>query len=230
MLDVHPPHHSTNTWRDFFIHIATIVVGLCIAVGLEQIVEYFHHRHQIHEMELALDRESLENRHVVQDDFTTIATLLPIIDANIASIEHSRLTKDSEPIALAPLPPLHIFVPIDAAWLGMRDSALISIVPRQLSTNYWKIDFMIQRCILVTQDINQLKDTIAAIEKLQTPSSPLAAADRDALLRALSEYGQKFTHLRDSLAFLDVSLELVMRGGDLSIEASSEAEKERAAH
>lgn len=28
MLDVHPPHEATHTWTDFFIHIATIVVGL----------------------------------------------------------------------------------------------------------------------------------------------------------------------------------------------------------
>ncbi len=39
MLDVHPPHHAANSWRDFFIHIATIVVGLLIAVGLEQAVD-----------------------------------------------------------------------------------------------------------------------------------------------------------------------------------------------
>jgi hypothetical protein len=45
MLDVHPAHHAATTWRDFLIHIATIVIGLLIAVGLEQTVEYFHHRH-----------------------------------------------------------------------------------------------------------------------------------------------------------------------------------------
>ena len=27
MLDVHPPHSPTHTWKDFFIHIATITVG-----------------------------------------------------------------------------------------------------------------------------------------------------------------------------------------------------------
>jgi hypothetical protein len=47
MLDVHPAHHAASTWRDFFIHIATIVLGLLIAVGLEQTVEYIHHRHQL---------------------------------------------------------------------------------------------------------------------------------------------------------------------------------------
>jgi hypothetical protein len=44
MLDVHPPHETVHTWKDFFIHIATIVIGLLIAVGLEQMVEYLHHR------------------------------------------------------------------------------------------------------------------------------------------------------------------------------------------
>ena len=42
MLDVHPPHNPTHTWRDFFIHIATIVIGLLIAIGLEQSVEAFY--------------------------------------------------------------------------------------------------------------------------------------------------------------------------------------------
>ena len=36
MLDVHPAHHAASTWRDFFIHIATIVLGLLIAIGLER--------------------------------------------------------------------------------------------------------------------------------------------------------------------------------------------------
>ena len=36
MLEVHAPHESLHTWKGFFIHIATICVGLLIAVGLEQ--------------------------------------------------------------------------------------------------------------------------------------------------------------------------------------------------
>jgi hypothetical protein len=45
MLEVHAPHESIRTWKSFLIHIATIVIGLFIAVGLEQTVEFFHHRH-----------------------------------------------------------------------------------------------------------------------------------------------------------------------------------------
>ena len=50
MLDVHTPHETTRTWKDFFIHVAIITIGLLIAIGLEQTVEYFHHRRQAAEM------------------------------------------------------------------------------------------------------------------------------------------------------------------------------------
>jgi hypothetical protein len=57
MLDVHPPEHAAHTFRDFLIHIATIVIGLLIAIGLEQTVELLHHRTQIRETREALTRE-----------------------------------------------------------------------------------------------------------------------------------------------------------------------------
>jgi hypothetical protein len=51
MLEVHAPQEALHTWRGFLIHIAAIVVGLVLAVGLEQSVEFFHHRHQSEQLE-----------------------------------------------------------------------------------------------------------------------------------------------------------------------------------
>ena len=64
MLDVHPPHEAAHTWKDFFIHIATICVGLLIAIGLEQTVEAIH-RHK----ERVDLRESLahESEQIIRD-------------------------------------------------------------------------------------------------------------------------------------------------------------------
>ena len=64
MLDVHPPHQSVHTWKGFFIHIGTIVIGLFIAVALEQSVEAIN-RHR----EVAALREDLrqESRQVLAD-------------------------------------------------------------------------------------------------------------------------------------------------------------------
>jgi len=64
MLDVHPPHSPTHTWKDFFIHVGTICVGLLIAVGLEQTVEYFHRQHERHLLEHELRAEAqIEQRN-----------------------------------------------------------------------------------------------------------------------------------------------------------------------
>ena len=63
MLDVHPPHEATHSWKDFFIHIATIVIGLLIAIGLEQTVEAIHHHREVKETREALRVEMEDNQH-----------------------------------------------------------------------------------------------------------------------------------------------------------------------
>ncbi len=68
MLDVHPPHHAANTWRDFFIHIATICVGLLIAIALEQSVEALHRHHQRNELRQELRTEAEENKDYIDND------------------------------------------------------------------------------------------------------------------------------------------------------------------
>ena len=54
MIEVHAPHESVHTWKDILIHIGIITVGLLLAIGLEQTVEFFHHRHQVAETREAL--------------------------------------------------------------------------------------------------------------------------------------------------------------------------------
>ena len=73
MLDVHPPHHAATTWRDFFIHIATIALGLLLAIGLEQTVEFFHHRHQASEARENIQREAAENVPILQHSLQLLA-------------------------------------------------------------------------------------------------------------------------------------------------------------
>jgi hypothetical protein len=34
ILEVHAPNEALHTWRGFLLHIATIVIGLFVAVGL----------------------------------------------------------------------------------------------------------------------------------------------------------------------------------------------------
>lgn len=68
MLDVHVPH-AKHTWKDFFIHIGTISVGLLLAIGLEQSVEKLHQMHQRHELEAALRAEGDWNKALSEANF-----------------------------------------------------------------------------------------------------------------------------------------------------------------
>jgi hypothetical protein len=63
MLDVHPPHEAAHTWKDFFIHIATICVGLLIAIGLEQTVEAIHQHRERHEL---MEQLNAENQQILK--------------------------------------------------------------------------------------------------------------------------------------------------------------------
>ena len=76
MIDVHPPHHAASTWRDFFIHIATIVIGLLIAVSLEQTVEFFHHRHQRQELREGLQAAGVPAESVRTEKWGDYADLI----------------------------------------------------------------------------------------------------------------------------------------------------------
>jgi hypothetical protein len=63
MLDVHPSPHPAHGWRDFFVHIVTIVIGLLIALGLEQCAEGIHHRSEVREARDAIAQERAANQH-----------------------------------------------------------------------------------------------------------------------------------------------------------------------
>jgi hypothetical protein len=87
LLDVHPPHHAAHSWRDFFIHIATIVVGLLIAVGLEQSVEHLHWRHEVEAQRAAMDAELSENAAFAYERL--VAT--PCLDSRLTELKQAVL-------------------------------------------------------------------------------------------------------------------------------------------
>ena len=57
MIEVHPPSEPVHGWRDFLIHLATITIGLLIALSLEGCVEFWHHRSLVHEAEASMQIE-----------------------------------------------------------------------------------------------------------------------------------------------------------------------------
>jgi hypothetical protein len=126
MLDVHPPHETVHTWKDFFIHIATICVGLLIAVGLEQTVEAVHHHHQREQMLVSLDHDT---RATLQDaDFAAVERLRRIQWIQVRVEQVQAALASHKPLApAAPQKSAFITVPADPAWEAARGSGMVPL-------------------------------------------------------------------------------------------------------
>jgi hypothetical protein len=127
MLDVHPPEHTPHSWRDFFIHIATIVVGLLIAVGLEQGVEAIHHHHQVKHTRELLAEEMDHNRRIAKQAVYVLKMHEAYLFADLPVIERIRTHQLAPTDILVLWHPHPVFE--DSAWNAMHGtdaSALIS--------------------------------------------------------------------------------------------------------
>jgi hypothetical protein len=130
MLDVHPAHHAATTWRDFFIHIATIVLGLIIAVSLEQTVEYFHHRHLAQEArkELLFER----NQNETANNFNIFTTERHRVDLR-RDLAVLRAVKTHAPLPAGPFIVRRFrYLYLEDAWRKIHQSGTVNYLAENL--------------------------------------------------------------------------------------------------
>jgi hypothetical protein len=61
-MEIHAPEGSVHSFRDVAIHLAIVTVGILIALGLEQAVEWYHHRELAAEARANILSEIGDNR------------------------------------------------------------------------------------------------------------------------------------------------------------------------
>ena len=173
MLDVHPPHEPTHTWKDFFIHIATICVGLLIAVGLEQTVELFHHRHQRHTLEEDLHTEAMNNREVIARDLK-IQELEPWFAQAAAAMDAAEAHAGKATVTLSPVPCLpgsigtadyRYFAPSQAVWATAKESGLVILLPVERSRMYARLDHNYELLAKQREDVYDGCGTLLAMQQ-----------------------------------------------------------------
>ena len=91
MLDVHAPHEKMHGARDFFLHLFTITIGLLIALSLEGLVEWRHHRHLVHEAEAGLRSEIDQNAERLSSIRKQIQDQNNELNRNLATLEKMRV-------------------------------------------------------------------------------------------------------------------------------------------
>jgi hypothetical protein len=140
MIDVHPPHEGIHTWKDFLLHMSTIVLGLLIAIGLEQGVEALHRAREREELRASLQHDSQK----------IVADTLQAENAQTAPLlwlrGRQRLVHDAliahRPLS-APLPrepQVFSIVPINPVWDAAKASGLLSLLTQQEVQAYSELD------------------------------------------------------------------------------------------
>ena len=227
MFDVHTPHETARTWKDFFIHIAIITIGLLIAIGLEQTVEYFHHRHQAAEMAKNLIQESIENRDVAQFDLARFDEIDRVLQINMAKLFAIRASASRQPFVPTPLPANVTYALGDTAWVTMRDSALLPIVPMLLVKNYWKLEFTNQRLSLYTSASSESRVRLNSLLNLHGETDVLTLKEIDDLLLAYSDYRAHLTRTRSLLTEYETMDNLAIDNKVITINSNQAQEADR---
>ena len=171
-------------WREFAGEVGIIVVGVLIALGAEQVVEWIHSNRQVRETREALDAELDHNLAV----FRRTAALAPCVDARLKEIDSILAHAGSGRMKLAhdivgPVTLSMHFAVWDAASGEGR-----SLLPLQVKLRYAELYDIMHR-----YDAQRAKeaDRWADIEDLDL-SAPLSPRDRQqgkAAVRRLRRMG-----------------------------------------
>ena len=131
MLEPHAPHEPIHTWKGFFVHLATIVVGLLIAVGLERAVEYGHHRQQLSEAREELAREIRDNESVLAKNKVKLTSFKNALDANMALLRAAQ-SSDAPVVANLEYEWLgEFFWPPNGSWQALRQNGALNRMAHQ---------------------------------------------------------------------------------------------------
>ena len=188
-MEVHPPEHPIHTWRDFFIHIATIVVGLLIAIALEQSVEALHHRHQVHVAHRNLAAEARGNEAKLRQNEQTLRNTERELEAALAQLRAMEKTPSSAPnTALTASWSWQDFD--NSAYDTARDTGVFALMPyeqvQEIDGDYRQQQYVYDAMVEYVRSIYRVHQALQGGRTLADLSPAETIATADACSAALS--------------------------------------------
>jgi hypothetical protein len=173
-MELHPME-GVHNWKQFLVHMAIVVLGVLIAIGLEQTVEKIHHVHQRHEFEAQLREEGLINQKVVESDVQWMdAQLGWLLDAK-SYVDRYRLSHGKTGDRYPQRPEDDTRTrgnvgdadPLMAVWTMGKENGLVALLPQDQAEAYGSVYNIAE--LEIEQDHTSLK----------AQSEPLAMEVRD---------------------------------------------------
>jgi hypothetical protein len=203
-MDVHPPHGSIRTWRDFFVHLIIISLGLLIALGLEGVVEWMHNRHLVHTAYANLKSELLENRATLANDQKSLDAAQRELEEDLALLSAFRASHraNGEPKFYWEWNGLKA-----AAWDTARNTGAVALMDYETAQKY--SDTYAQESLVNLQASAYVRNIYRSGAPLQRDRhlAALQPAEVDAMTANLQQAIADLIYLRDLSAGLSRDFE-----------------------
>jgi hypothetical protein len=196
-MHIHLPK-PLHGWREFVGEVGIIVIGVLIALGAEQTIEALHHRSQVHDAIDELHAESIENRSALDANAVGLQQSQGSVETDLAAL--GDCGNASRPDQLVPVVQSVWLVPSDHAWIGVRDGALLPLLPAELRDSYYKVNTFKD---LMMPGINAIyTERASAGARVDAIRSGLRDRGlcRDAVVELLNLKNQQDFSLKDTIA------------------------------
>jgi hypothetical protein len=204
MFDVHAPHQTVHTWKDFLIHIAAIAIGLLLALGLEKLAEYVHERRQLTEARLELAMEVAANRRTLALNAIEASKIQQELDADLKIIQAVRL---HVPVGDAKFDySVAFFATSDGPWQAVRQSGSLNLMPYEELQSFARLHGILTS---VMESMHAFETTlhIGAAIAASAPPEKLGEYDLNDLASKTMEAQGRLVNLRMFLGFEENDLE-----------------------
>jgi hypothetical protein len=93
-MDIHPSQGPIHSFKDFLFHLLTVVIGILIALSLEGLLDWHHHRMLLQEARSNLASEIRENRQRITKGLASAPDAESRLKATIEAIDSYRKNHD----------------------------------------------------------------------------------------------------------------------------------------
>jgi hypothetical protein len=236
MLDVHPAHRAASTWKEFFIHIATICLGLLIAIGLENAVEAVHHSRERRVLIAGMRAESEQNVVILQRDVASQLDLADMLLAQMKALEQAKPHAGVITVALPAHAPIRGNAsPDGAVWAIAQTNGNAALLSETAAEVYYRLEIEAE---LAREFQQRGFDAQAALDdeevRLHThltsgTTIALPAADLPDLLKVLAALVRAVDHDAERDAYWEGAADGVAHGVETRAGLFPYMEKARAA-
>jgi hypothetical protein len=89
-MDIHPSQGPIHSFKDFLFHLLTVVIGILIALSLEGLLDWHHHRMLLQEARSNLASEIRENRQRITKGLASAPDAESRLKSTIEAIDSYR--------------------------------------------------------------------------------------------------------------------------------------------